>query len=132
VRLPPGSMLGRYEMIARIGSGGMGDVYRARDTRLNKAVAVKTIAAAYAEDPASQPRFERERRLTASLEHPHICRLLDAGREADVEYFAMEYLDGESLAQRLTHGPLPAAEAIGYAIEVADAPVRPPARRGAP
>ena len=116
-----GSMVGRYEVIAHIGSGGMGDVYRARDTRLDKTVALKTIATAYAHDPTSQSRFERERRLTASLEHPHICRLLDAGRENGIEYLAMEYLEGESLQHRLGRGALPVAVAIGYAIEIADA-----------
>jgi Tol biopolymer transport system component len=114
-------MVGRYEVIAHIGGGGMGEVYRARDTRLDKTVALKTIATAYANDPTSHSRFERERRLTASLEHPHICRLLDAGREEGIEYLAMEYLEGESLQQRLTRGPLPVPVAIGYAIEVADA-----------
>jgi eukaryotic-like serine/threonine-protein kinase len=121
MRLPPGSRLGRYEIVAHVGSGGMGDVYRARDTHLDHQVALKTIAATYAEEPGSQPRFERERRLMAALEHPHICRLLDAGREGDVDYLAMEFLDGESLAHRLTRGPLPVAAAIGYAIEIADA-----------
>jgi eukaryotic-like serine/threonine-protein kinase len=121
MRLPAGSRLGRYEIVAHVGSGGMGDVYRARDTHLDHQLALKTIAATYADDPGSQPRFERERRLMAALEHPHICRLLDAGREGDVEYLAMELLDGESLAQRLTRGPLPVAAAIGYAIEIADA-----------
>src|SRR5688500_18764377 len=121
MRLPPGSRVGRYEIVAHLGSGGMGDVYRARDTHLDHHVALKTIAATYAEDPGSQPRFERERRLMAALEHPHICRLLDAGREGNADYLAMEFLDGESLAHRLTRGPLPVAAAIGYAIEIADA-----------
>ena len=93
----------------------------APDTHLDKAVALKTIATGYAQDPASQPRFERERRLTAALEHPHICRLLDAGREGTVEFLAMEYLEGESLAERLRRGPLPVDEVIGHAIELADA-----------
>src|SRR5262245_26438324 len=99
----------------------MGEVYRARDTHLDKHVALKTIATAYVDDPTSQPRFERERRLTASLEHPHICRLLDAGREGDVDYLTMEFLEGESLAERLNRGALPVRAAIGYAIEIADA-----------
>lgn len=121
MRLPPGSRLGRYEVVAHIGSGGMGDVYRARDTHLDRHVALKTIATAYAQDPTSQSRFERERQLGAALEHPHICRILDAGREGTVHYLAMEYLDGESLSGRLARGPLPVAEALGYAIEIADA-----------
>ena len=121
MRLTPGSRFGRYEVLAHIGTGGMGEVYRARDTHLDRPVALKTIAAVYARDPAAQPRFAREARLTASLQHPHICALLDAGREGDVEYLAMEYLDGESLATRLRRGRVPPAEAIEYAIEVADA-----------
>lgn len=119
--LPPGSRLGRYEVVAHIGSGGMGEVYRARDLHLDRAVALKTIAPAYAPDPSAQPRFERERRLMATLEHPHICRLLDAGREAGVDFLAMELLEGESLAARLRRGPLPVPAAIGCAIEIADA-----------
>ena len=121
MRLPAGAQLGRYEVVAHIGSGGMGEVYRARDTRLERPVALKTIATAYALDPSSQPRFERERRLMAALEHPHICRLLDAGREAGIDYLAMELLEGESLAARLKKGPLPVPAAIGCAIEIADA-----------
>ncbi len=121
MRLPPGAQLGRYEVVAHIGSGGMGEVYCARDTRLERPVALKTIATAYAPDPSSQPRFERERRLMATLEHPHICRLLDAGREAGIDYLAMELLEGESLAARLKRGPLPVPAAIGCAIEIADA-----------
>lgn len=121
MHLPPGARLGRYEVVGHIGSGGMGEVYRARDTHLERPVALKTIATAYAPDPSSQPRFERERRLMAALEHPHICRLLDAGREAGVDYLAMELLEGESLAVRLKRGPLPLPAAIGYAIEIADA-----------
>jgi Tol biopolymer transport system component len=121
VRLQPGSTIGRYEVIERIGAGGMGEVYRARDTHLDRTVALKIIAASFAQDPTSQPRFERERRVAASLEHPHVCRLLDAGHESGVEYLAMEYLQGESLASRLTRGPLPLVVAIGYAIEIASA-----------
>ena len=121
MRLPPGSRVGRYEVIGHIASGGMGDVYRARDVYLERTIALKTIASAFARDPSAQPRFDRERRLTTSLEHPHICRLLDAGHEQGVEYLAMEYLEGESLASRLARGPLPVASAIGYAIEMADA-----------
>lgn len=119
--LPQGAQLGRYQILAHIGSGGMGDVYRARDTRLDKQVALKVIGASYARDPAAQQRFERERQVMASLDHPHICRLLDAGREGDVDYLAMEYLDGEPLKRRIDRGPIPVAEALGYAIEIAEA-----------
>ena len=119
--LHPGAQLGRYQILAHIGSGGMGDVYRARDTHLDRQVALKVIGASYARDPAAQQRFERERQVMASLEHPHICRLLDAGREGDVDYLAMEYLEGESLKRRIERGPIPVTEALGYAIEIAEA-----------
>jgi Tol biopolymer transport system component len=99
----------------------MGEVYRARDTRLDKTVALKIVAAGFADDPSSLPRFDRERRVTASLEHPHICRLLDAGHDANVDFLAMEYLEGQSLASRLRRGPLPLDDALGYAIEIAAA-----------
>ena len=121
MRIQPGARLGRYEVVAHIGAGGMGEVYRARDTHLDKQVALKTIAAGYSRDPASQVRFDLERRLSAALEHPHICRLLDAGEQDGVAYLAMELLDGESLAERLKRGPLPPAAAVGYPIEIADA-----------
>jgi eukaryotic-like serine/threonine-protein kinase len=120
-RLQPGSVLGRYEVIARVGVGGMGEVYRARDPLLDRMVALKTIAAKAILDSASQPRFEQERRIAASLDHPHICRLLDAGHDHGLDYFAMEFLEGESLASQLERGALPVHTALGYAIEIAGA-----------
>jgi Tol biopolymer transport system component len=121
VRVDVGHRIGRYEIVERIGSGGMGEVYRARDTLLDKTVAIKIIASDFVDDPAAGPRFERERTLSAALEHPHVCRLLDAGQDCGVSYLAMEYLDGESLARRLARGSIRRREALGYAIELADA-----------
>jgi len=121
MRISPGTRIGRYEIVAHIGAGGMGEVYRARDANLEKDVAVKVIAEAFAADATALPRFDRERRVGAVLEHPHICRLLDAGRAAAVDYLVMELLDGESLSVRLSRGPLPIHEALEYAIEIADA-----------
>jgi Tol biopolymer transport system component len=121
VRLNEGTRIGRYEILERIGTGGMGEVYRARDTRLDKVVAIKIIASEYADDPEARPRFDRERKLTATLEHPHICHLLDAGHEGGITYFAMEYLKGEPLSDRLARGRIPPREALGYAIEIAEA-----------
>ena len=121
VRVRPGTRLGRYEVVSHLATGGMGEVYRALDTHLDRFVALKTVAERFEHDATSQPRFERERRLSTSLEHPHICRVLDAGREDGIEYFAMELLEGESLARRLERGAIPFEQAVGYAIEIADA-----------
>src|SRR5687767_13386378 len=121
MRISPGTRIGRYEVVAHIGTGGMGEVYRARDANLEKDVAIKVVAEAFATDATALPRFDRERRVGAVLEHPHICRLLDAGRDGAVDYLVMELLDGEPLSARLARGPLPIHEALGYAIEIADA-----------
>ena len=112
--------MGRYQVLDCIGAGGMGEVYRARDTRLDRIVAIKTIALGFVHDATAAPRFERERRVATSLEHPHICRLLDAGNEDGVEFFVMEFLEGKSLAARLKRGPIRRQEAIGWAIEIAE------------
>jgi Tol biopolymer transport system component len=119
--LQPGIRLGRYEVLGRVGVGGMGEVYRAHDSRLDRTVALKTIGSSFAHDPTAAPRFERERMLTAALEHPHVCRLLDADHEDGISYLAMEYLSGETLAARVARGPIPASEAVEYAIEITDA-----------
>jgi eukaryotic-like serine/threonine-protein kinase len=121
VRLSPGDRLGRYEVVDSLGRGGMGEVYRARDTLLDKMVAIKTVSTGFLDHPAAAPRFEQERKVAAVLEHPHICRLLDAGHENGVDYLAMEYLEGETLSARLTRGRLPLHEALGYAIEIGEA-----------
>jgi Tol biopolymer transport system component len=99
----------------------MGDVYRARDSRLGRTVAIKVLPPAYAADPERRARFEREARVVASLAHPHICPLYDVGHENGVDFIVMELVDGESLATRLTRGPLPLEEAIQHAIQIAAA-----------
>jgi eukaryotic-like serine/threonine-protein kinase len=121
VEVAIGSRLGPYEILARIGAGGMGEVYRARDTRLDRIVAIKVIPVHLADRPELRERFEREARTIASLNHPHICTLFDVGHQDGTDYLVMEYLEGETLAQRLMKGPLPANQVLEYAIEIADA-----------
>jgi len=116
-----GTRLGPYELLNRIGSGGMGDVYRARDTRLDRTVAIKIMAGKHSTDPGAKERFKREARNISSLAHPHICTLLDVGSDADCDFLVMEYLEGETLAQRLSRGALPIDEALEIAIDVGDA-----------
>ena len=117
----PGTRLGPYEVLASVGAGGMGEVYRARDTRLNRTVAIKVLPEHFADRPESHERFQREAKTIASLNHPHICTLYDVGREGGTDYLVMEYLEGETLAQRLTKGALPVQQVLHYAIEIADA-----------
>src|SRR6202451_3096541 len=105
--LASGSKLGPYEIAAPIGAGGMGVVYRARDTRLNRTVAIKVLPGHLADKPDLRERFEREARAVASLNHSHICTLYDIAHQDGVDYLVMEYLEGETLAQRLVKGPLP-------------------------
>ena len=100
--LEPGTRLGPYEIVSRLGAGGMGEVYKARDGRLGRTVAVKVLADAIATDPSSQARFEREARVISSLNHPHICTLFDVGPN----YLVMELCEGETLAARLKRGKL--------------------------
>ncbi len=123
--LPTGTRLGPYEIVAPIGAGGMGEVYRARDTRLDRTVAVKVLPPHLTANPeiraAFRARFEREARAVSSLNHPNICILHDIGEQDGVDYLVMEYLEGETLAARLANGPLPAEEALRYAIQIADA-----------
>jgi serine/threonine protein kinase len=116
-----GKRLGPYEILSAIGAGGMGEVYRARDTRLNRTVAIKVLSAHLADKPELRERFEREARTIASLNHPHICTLHDIGRQDGIDYLVMEYLEGETLAERLKKGPLPLDRVLQYAIEIADA-----------
>ena len=118
--LNAGAKLGPYEIIGAIGAGGMGEVYRARDTRLNRIVAIKVLPAHLADRTESRERFEREARTIASLNHPHICILHDIGQQDGIDYLVMEYLEGETLAQRLKKGPLPIQQVLQYAIEIAD------------
>src|SRR2546423_3053088 len=116
-----GQRLGPYEIVGRIGAGGMGEVWRARDTRLDRSVAVKILPEHLSADPQFRERFEREARTISALTHPHICTLHDIGREAGVDYLVMEYLEGESLADRLARGPMPIAEVLRAGIEIAEA-----------
>jgi serine/threonine protein kinase len=111
--------LGPYEIVAPVGTGGMGEVYRARDTRLGRIVAIKVIGAALGHHPDMRRRFEEEARLAAQLDHPRIGAVYDVGHDAGVDYFVMEFIEGRTLAERIAEGPLPFAEMIGYAIEVA-------------
>ena len=119
--LAPGTSLGPYQIVAPLGAGGMGEVYKARDTRLDRTVAIKVLPAHVADDPDLRQRFEREAKTISSLNHPHICTLYDIGQEGDTDFLVMEYLEGETLAERLTKGPLPTAEVLRYATEIADA-----------
>ncbi len=116
-----GLRIGPYELESQIGRGGMGEVYRARDTRLDRTVAVKVLPAHAAADRASRDRFEREARAVAALSHPHICALYDVGTHDGLEFLVMEFLDGETLAARLARGPMPMAEAVRVAIQVTSA-----------
>src|SRR5262245_11061020 len=127
--LVPGKRLGPYEVLAKLGEGGMGEVYRSRDTRLDRTVAIKVLTDGVAADAAGRARFEREARAIAALSHPHICTIHDVGRQpADgpspaVDFIVMEYLDGETLADRLarTPGPLPIDQLLTIGAAVADA-----------
>ena len=117
-----GTRLGPYEIVAPIGAGGMGEVYRARDTRLDRTVAVKVLAGAFAADSESRRRFEEEARAIAALNDPHICTIHDVGRHGDLDYLVLEYLEGETLADRIRHaGALAVDEALTIAVQIADA-----------
>src|SRR5215469_4016314 len=116
-----GTRLGSYEVVAQIGAGGMGEVYRARDTRLNRTVAIKVLPAHLADKPELRERFEREAHTIASLNHPHICVLHDLGHQDGTDFLVLEYLECETLAERLKKGPLPLEQVLQCAIEIADA-----------
>jgi Tol biopolymer transport system component/predicted Ser/Thr protein kinase len=116
-----GARLGPYEIEDVIGAGGMGEVYRARDTRLERMVAIKVLAQHLAEKPEHRQRLEREAKAISSLSHPNICPLYDVGHEDGVDFLVMEFIEGESLADRLTRGPLPLDEVLRYGTEIADA-----------
>src|SRR5512146_3102453 len=119
--LSAGTRLGPYEIQGALGAGGMGEVYRARDTRLDRTVAIKILSSHLSSTPALRQRFEREARAISSLQHPHICVLHDLGSDNGTDYLVMEYLDGESLADRLARGPLRLNEALKIAAEIAEA-----------
>src|SRR5206468_2918062 len=120
-RLAPGTRLGPYEVVCFLGAGGMGDVYKARDTRLDRTVALKVLPADVAADPGRIRRFEHEARTISRLNHPHICALYDVGQHEGSSFLVMEYLEGEDLALRLRTGPLPLPEALRYATQIAGA-----------
>ena len=119
--LGPGTTLGPYEIQSQLGAGGMGEVYKATDTRLDRTVAIKVLLAHVADDPDLKQRFEREAKTISSLNHPHICTLHDIGEQDGIDYLVMEYLEGETLAARLTKGALPLDQALRYGVEIADA-----------
>ena len=116
-----GDRVGPYEIVALIGRGGMGEVYRAADTRLDRIVAVKFLSPVGVESVGRRERFEREARAVSRLNHPNICSLYDVGEAHDTPFLVMECLEGETLAQRLASGPLPIEETVRYAIEIVDA-----------
>jgi Tol biopolymer transport system component/predicted Ser/Thr protein kinase len=119
--LNAGTRLGPYEILSAIGAGGMGEVYKARDTRLDRIVAIKVLPAHLADRADLRERFDREAKTIASLNHPHICTLYDTGHQDDIDFLVMEYLEGETLAQRLTKGALLIQQVLQYAIEISDA-----------
>ncbi|HEV8700940.1 MAG TPA: protein kinase [Candidatus Polarisedimenticolia bacterium] len=119
--LSPGTKLGPYEIAAPLGAGGMGEVYKARDPRLDRTVAVKILPTHLSGDPLLRQRFEREAKAVSSLNHPHICTLHDVGSQDGTDYLVMEFLEGETLEVRLERGPLPLAQVLKYGIQIADA-----------
>jgi Tol biopolymer transport system component/predicted Ser/Thr protein kinase len=118
--LASGTKLGPYEIQSPVGAGGMGEVYRARDTRLQRTVAVKILPSQLAEDPDARQRFEREARTISSLNHPNICTLYDIGQQDGMDFLVMEFLEGETLADRLSKGALPIEQVLRYGIEICD------------
>src|SRR6201981_163510 len=108
--LTSGTKLGPYEIVAPLGAGGMGEVYRARDIRLDRTVAIKVLASHLASSPELKQRMEREARAISSLNHPHICHLYDIGSQDSTDYLVMEFLEGETLAERLRRGTMPLPE----------------------
>ena len=136
--LSAGTRLGPYEILSALGAGGMGEVDRARDTRLDRTVAVKVLPADLAADPDRRARFEREARAIAALSHPHICTVHDVGRHPStgsgqaIDYLVMEYLDGETLADRLIHAKGPLSVFVDVAPGVDQGPLRGKIDRGGP
>jgi serine/threonine protein kinase len=119
--LSAGVCLGPYEILAPIGAGGMGEVYKGRDTRLNRTVAIKVLPGHVKDDPERRRRFLREAQAVAALEHPHICVLHDIGQHEGTDFLVMEHLEGETLAERQRRGALPLQQALDYAIQIAEA-----------
>ena len=119
--LSPGTKLGPYEILAPLGAGGMGEVYRAKDTRLGRDVAIKVLPSNVSSDEEKRERFEREARTISSLNHPNICALYDVGNQDGVEYLVLEYVEGDTLEKRLEKGPLSTKTLLRHAIEIAEA-----------
>ncbi len=119
--LVPGHKLGPYEIVEPLGAGGMGEVYRAKDTRLDRAVAIKILPEQLSKDPVRKQQFEREAKTISSLNHPNICTLHDIGTQNGVDYLVMECVEGETLAKRLEKGPLPLDQVLKYGAQIADA-----------
>ncbi|HUP63433.1 MAG TPA: serine/threonine-protein kinase [Thermoanaerobaculia bacterium] len=115
--ITPGTRLGPYEVVSRIGAGGMGEVYKARDTRLDRSVAIKVLPSDFARNAELKIRFEREAKAISQLNHPHICTLYDVGDD----YLVMELLEGETLAERIAKGPLPLGDMLKFGAQIADA-----------
>ena len=119
--LNTGDRLGPYEVLAPLGAGGMGEVYKAKDTRLDRTVAIKVLPSHLSDNPQLKERFEREARAVSSLNHPHICTLYDIGSENGIDFMVMEHIEGQTLADRLNKGALPFDQALQYGSEIADA-----------
>ena len=120
MRLLPDARLGPYKILRLLGSGGMGEVYSATDTRLGRTVAIKVLPEDLSKSPQSRRRFALEARAISALNHPHICALYDIGHEGGVDFLILEFLEGETLARRLQRNPLPLYQVLRYAIEIAD------------
>ena len=119
--LSPGTRLGPYEILSPLGAGGMGEVYRAKDTRLGRDVAIKVLPSHLSASAEARQRFEREAKAISQLTHPHICTLYDVGNQYGVEYLVMELLEGETLSERLVKGGLPLEQTLRHGTEIADA-----------
>ena len=117
--LAAGTRLGPYEILSPAGAGGMGEVYRARDTRLGRIVAVKVLPSALAQNVELRRRLEQEARSISKLSHPHICTLYDIGDHDGTVFLVLEYLEGETLDHRLRRGPLPSNQVVQYALQIA-------------
>jgi len=120
VSFAPGTRLGAYEILAPLGAGGMGEVYRARDAKLGRDVAVKVLPSELADNPEALSRFECEARAVAQLSHPNILAIHDFGRHGETAYAVMELLEGETLRARLEHGALPTRNAVDLAVQIAE------------
>src|ERR1700727_1456058 len=118
--LTPGTKLGPYEIVSQLGAGGMGEVYRARDSRLDRTVAIQVLPADLSDNAEAKECFDGEARAISSLSHPNICHLYDVGVQDGTSYLVMEYLEGETLADRLQKGPLPLEQVLTYAIEICE------------